>query len=218
MLAPYVARANASLKEVIGESSDEFIFGDRLTRKIETAIGDMICDANVWYITDVFGQKIDFAFHNGGNIRTSLSKGPLTREDIMTVLPFDNYLYVVSMKGSDIIELFNFIGTIPQGNGGFPQMSKEVRYTIDYTGGKGVMKNLTIGGAPVDVNKTYSFCTNDFLLAGGDGYTVLAEKAASPFNTSLTLQTVVIEYIRSLNGIITPATDGRITVIGGVSN
>jgi 5'-nucleotidase/UDP-sugar diphosphatase len=177
----------------------------------------MICDANLWYINDVFGQKIDFAFQNGGNIRTGLSKGLLTREDIMTVLPFDNYLYVVSMKGSDIVELFNFIGTIPQGNGGFPQMSKEVRYTIDYSSGSGVMKDVTIGGAPIDVNKTYSFCTNDFLLAGGDGYTVLQEKAVSPFNTSLTLQTVVIEYVRSMNGIITPALDGRITIIGGVS-
>ncbi len=135
----------------------------------------------------------------------------------MTVLPFDNYLYVVSMKGSDIIDLFNFIGSIPQGNGGFPQMSQEVRYTIDYTGGKGVLKDLTIGGAPVDAGKTYSFCTNDFLLNGGDGYTVLKDKAMSPFNTSLTLQTVVIEYVRSLNGIITPETDGRITIIGGVS-
>jgi 5'-nucleotidase/UDP-sugar diphosphatase len=154
MLAPYVAQADASLKEVIGESAEEFIFGDRLTRKIETAIGDMICDANVWYINEVFGQQIDFAFHNGGNIRTGLSKGPLTREAIMTVLPFDNYLYVVSMKGSDVIDLFNFIGSIPQGNGGFPQMSKEVRYTIDYTSGAGVMKDVTIGGAPIDANKT----------------------------------------------------------------
>jgi 5'-nucleotidase/UDP-sugar diphosphatase len=217
MLAPYVAQADASLKEVIGEAAQEFIFGDRLTRKIETAIGDMICDANVWYINNVFGQKIDFAFHNGGNIRTGLSQGPLTREAIMTVLPFDNYLYVVSMKGSDIIDLFNFIGTIPQGNGGFPQMSQEVRYTIDYTSGSGVIKDVTIGGAAIDADKTYSFCTNDYLLAGGDGYPVLQEQALSTFNTSLTLQTVVIEYVRSLNGIITPELDGRITIVGGVS-
>jgi 5'-nucleotidase/UDP-sugar diphosphatase len=79
------------------------------------------------------------------------------------------------------------------------------------------MKNLTIGGAPVDANKIYSFCTNDFILAGGDGYKIMTTKAMSPFNTSLTLQTVVIEYVRSMNGIITPATDGRITIIGGVS-
>jgi 5'-nucleotidase/UDP-sugar diphosphatase len=217
MLAPYIAKADESLKEVIGETSDEFILGDRLTRKIETALGDMICDANLWYINDVFGQNIDFAFQNGGNIRSNLSKGTLTREDIMNVLPYDNYLYVISMKGSDIIELFNFIGSIAQGNGGFPQMSKEVRYTIDYTSGKGVMKDLTIGGAPVDANKTYSFSTNDFILNGGDGYPVLKDLAVSTFNTSLTLQTVVIEYIRSLNGIITPKLDGRITIIGGVS-
>jgi 5'-nucleotidase/UDP-sugar diphosphatase len=215
MLAPYIEKANASLKEVVGEAADEFVFGNRLTRYQETAIGNLVTDANVWYFKNVYNQQIDFAFHNGGNIRTGLPKGKLTQEQILTVLPFENYLFIVSLKGSDILELFKFIGTIPQGAGGFPQFSSEVRFTIDKTAG-GVVKDLTIGGAPVDPNKTYRFCTNDYLLSGGDGYTVLT-KSENPFNTSLLLSYVVIEYIRSQNGIITPSTDGRLSVIGGIT-
>jgi 5'-nucleotidase/UDP-sugar diphosphatase len=216
MLAPYIKEANASLKEVVGEAADTFVFGNRLTRYQETAIGDMICDANTWYFREVNKQQIDFAFHNGGNIRAELPKGPLTREQILTVLPFENYLFIVSLKGRDILELFNFIASIPQGAGAFPQFSKEVRYTVDYSGGTGKLSDLTINGEPVDSEKTYRFCTNDYLLGGGDGYTIL-QKAEDPFNTSLLLSYVVIEYIRSQNGIITPATDGRLTVIGGVT-
>jgi 5'-nucleotidase/UDP-sugar diphosphatase len=216
MLAPYIEQANASLKEVVGTASADFVFGDRLTRKIETALGDMICDANAWYFRTVYNQQIDFAFHNGGNIRTELKRGPITQENILTILPFENYLFIASLKGSDIIELFNFIASIPQGAGGFAQVSKEVRYTIDYTGGAGKLLDLTIGGAPVDPNRIYRFCTNDYLLGGGDGYTALT-KSVDPFNTSLLLSYVVVEYIRSQNGVITPATDGRITVLGGVS-
>jgi 5'-nucleotidase/UDP-sugar diphosphatase len=215
MLAPYIEKANASLKEVVGEAADTFVFGDRLTRKIETALGDGICDANVWYFRTLYNQDIDFAFHNGGNMRAELPAGPITREQLLTILPFENYLYVASLKGSEIIELFNFIASIPQGAGGWAQVSKEVRYTIDYTDGTGKLQDLTIHGEAVDPDRVYRFSTNDYLLGGGDGYTVLT-KATEPFNTSLLLSYVVIEALQSLGEPVSPTTDGRITVIGGV--
>jgi 5'-nucleotidase/UDP-sugar diphosphatase len=214
LLAPYIEKADASLNDVMGEAADAFIFGNRLTRYQETALGNMITDANVWYFRTVSNQNIDFAFHNGGNMRAELPKGPITRGQILTVLPFENYLFIVSLKGAELIELFNYIATIPQGNGGFPQFSKEVRYTLDVP--NQTISNLTVGGAPIDPNKTYRFCTNDFLLSGGDGYTVLT-KAEDPFNTSLLLSYVVFEYIASQNGVISPSTDGRMQVIGGVT-
>jgi 5'-nucleotidase/UDP-sugar diphosphatase len=214
LLAPYIQKANDSLKEVVGQAADTFIFGNRLTRYQETALGNMICDANAWYFRTVSGQQVDFVFHNGGNMRAELPKGPITREQVLTILPFENYLYIASLKGSEIIELFNFIGTIPQGNGGFPQFSKEVRYTLDIPNKR--VQDLTIGGAPVDPNRTYRFCTNDYVLGGGDGYTVMT-KSQDTFNTSLLLSYVVIEYINSQNGIISPSLDGRMNVIGGVT-
>ena len=58
--------------------------------------------------------------------------------------------------------------------------------------------------------------TNDYLLGGGDGYTIL-NRAQNPYNSSLLLSYVVIEYINSQSGIITPNTDGRMTIIGGVA-
>ena len=214
-LKPYLEKAEASLKEVVGEAADTFILGNRLTRYQETALGNMICDANAWYFNNVQVQNIDFAFHNGGNIRADLPKGKLTREQILTVLPFENYLYIVSLPGTQIIELFDFIATIPQGNGGFPQFSGNVRYIIDKTQGEGVIKELSIGGAPVDPERTYRFCTNDYILGGGDGYEIM-KNAEDRYNTSLILSYVVVEYISAQGGVISPELDGRLEVIGGV--
>ncbi|MCL2441167.1 MAG: 5'-nucleotidase C-terminal domain-containing protein [Treponema sp.] len=216
MLKPYIERANVTLKEVIGEATDTFIFGNRLTRFQETALGNMITDANVWYLRRRMNQQIDFAFHNGGNIRTELPAGPITMERILTILPFDNFLYAVNMTGAHIIELFDFIATIPQGSGGFPQVSYDVHFTIDKTQGNGVISELTIGGEPVDRNRIYRFVTNDYILGGGDGYEVM-NKATEPFNISLLLSYVVTEYIKAQEGIITPILDGRLKVIGGVT-
>ncbi|MDR2493860.1 MAG: 5'-nucleotidase C-terminal domain-containing protein [Spirochaetaceae bacterium] len=209
-LAPYIAKADESLKEEVGEAVAPFVFGDRLPRKQETPLGNAVCDANVWYFRTVYKQDIDFAFHNGGNMRAPLDAGPITREEVLTVLPFENYLYIVSLKGADVIELFTFIASIPQGAGGFAQVSKEVRYTIDYSTGSGALKDLTIRGEPVDPNRTYRFSTNDYLLGGGDGYRVL-KKAENPFNTSLLLSYVFIEWIKA-HTPLNPATDGRIHI------
>jgi 5'-nucleotidase/UDP-sugar diphosphatase len=214
MLKPYIAKASAVLKEVIGEASDTFVFGNRLTRYQETALGNMITDANVWYLRNVSKQQIDFALHNGGNMRAELQKGPITQENILTVLPFENYLFAASMTGAQIIKLFDFIAAISQGNGGFPQFSGDVRLTIDKTSGKGAVKSLTIGGKPVDPNRVYRFCTNDYILGGGDDYTPMLD-ATDRLNTSILLSYVVTEYIKA-NKTIKPVTDGRLTIIGGV--
>jgi 5'-nucleotidase/UDP-sugar diphosphatase len=214
MIEPYAKKAGESLKEVIGTAAEEFEFGNRLPRYQETAVGNLVTDANCWYFTEAQKQNLDFAFHNGGNIRAGLAKGAITREQILTILPFENYLYIVSLKGSEIIELFDVIANIPQGAGGFPQFSKEVRYTIDKQAG--AVAELSIGGSPVDPDKTYRFCTNDFLLGGGDGYAIL-EKSTDRFNTSQLLSNVVIEYIRASGGSVSPVIDGRLTVLNGVN-
>ena len=131
LLQPYVDKANESLKQVVMRTGAEFEFGNRLSRYREIALGDLTSDAQVWYVRSR-GVEADFALTNGGNIRAALPAGDVTKENIMTVLPFENYIYVVSLSGQDVIDLFNFIASIPQGAGGFAQVSREVRYTITY--------------------------------------------------------------------------------------
>ncbi|MHC6202895.1 bifunctional metallophosphatase/5'-nucleotidase [Breznakiellaceae bacterium SP9] len=228
LLKPYIDKAKEELGEVVGHVSQDFPFeaaGKRLTRYQETAIGNLITDLNAWYFRTVKNEPVDFVFHNGGNIRTGLTVGDTTLEKLYTMLPFTNYLYIASLKGSDIIELFDFIATIKQGAGGFPQFSSEVRYTIDYN--QGHVTALTIGGTKVDAAKTYRFATNDYLIRGGDGYTVL-KKATDINNTSILLVDTVAEAFKTLAGgtsirvspdisiraPVSPYLDGRLKVIG----
>lgn len=214
LLQPYVDEAQATLKQVVMTTGAEFEFGNRLSRYREIALGDLTSDAQVWYVQQA-GLEADFALTNGGNIRAALPAGDVTKEAVMTVLPFENYLYVVTLRGSDVIELFDFIATIPQGAGAFAQVSKEVRYTITYADGTGTISGLTINGEPIDPNRTYKIVTNDYLAGGGDGYEVLT-RSTDTFNTSMLLSDVVIEYVKTLSQPVMPETDGRITVIGGV--
>ena len=212
-LQPYVGKAEAALKEVVLTTTAPFEFGAKLPRYQEMPSGDVLADGIAWYVRGI-GVDVDFAFSNGGNIRTALPAGEVTREQILTMLPFENYIYVVTLKGSEVVELFDFIGSIRQGAGGWAQVSKDARYTITYdANGDGTVSGVTVAGEPIDPEKTYRIATNDYLAGGGDGYAVL-QKSSDTFNTAKLLTDVFIDYVKTL-GTYTPATDGRITVVGG---
>lgn len=215
LLAPYVEKANSSLKEVVMQTTAEFDFGKKWPRYKEMASGDLLCDATVGYLKTT-GVTVDFAIHNGGNIRTSLPKGDVTKENIVTMLPFENYVYVVDLPGTVVQELFDFIPTLNQGAGGFPQVSKEVNYTLTYdeNGTHGKISNVTIGGKPIVPNKTYRVGTNDYMANGGDGYTAMTKRTAV-YNASILTNDMFVDYVKTLPQPVTPATDGRIKVVGG---
>ncbi|MDR2841996.1 MAG: 5'-nucleotidase C-terminal domain-containing protein [Spirochaetaceae bacterium] len=222
LLAPYIAQADDSLKEVVLKTSGEFIFEkgsiSRISRYEESASGDLVADSFVWYLNTV-GVPCDFSITNGGGIRSALPKGDVTREAIKTMLPFDNWLYVVKLKGSDVREVFNNAAALNQGAGGFLQVSKNIKLSMVYdaNGANGKVTSIEINGAPIDDNKIYSIATNDYLADGGDGYTVLKDKRLDFINTSMFVTDVVINYAASIATLLAPTTDGRITIAGGVS-
>lgn len=216
MLKPYIEKADASLHEVVMKTTADFEFGKKLTRYREMPLGNFVCDGIAAYVRST-GIAIDGAFTNGGGIRAALPKGNVTRNDILTVLPFENYVYVISLNGEKVQKLFEFIASIKQGAGAFAQVSKEIRYTITYDAeGNGTLSDLTIGGKAVDPKKTYKFATNDYVAKGGDGYEVL-KSSSDTYNTSMLLSSAVIEYAQKLGkGAITPIIDGRIKTINGI--
>jgi 5'-nucleotidase/UDP-sugar diphosphatase len=161
--------------------------------------------------------EIDFGFINGGYIRQGLKKGDITRDDILSIVPFENYLYVVTLSGSDVAALFDYIATINQGARGFPQVSKEISYTITYDekGMNGKISDILINGEKIDLEKMYRIAVTDYLAGGGDGYEVLT-KSVDTFNTSMLISDVVVEYAKSFDSEIYPKTENRINIIGGI--
>ena len=214
ILQPYVDKANASIKDVVLKITAPFEFGARLTRFQEMPSGDFLADAMVWYLEKT-GIKVDGAITNGGGIRTAIPAGDVTKEAIMTMLPFENYVYAVTLKGSDVKDLFNFIGSIKQGAGAFAQVSKSIKYTITYDAdGNGTISDVTINGEPIDENKTYRFACSDYTAKGGDGYEPFT-RSIDTYNSSMILSDVFIEYAKTFTAAVTPKTDGRITIING---
>jgi 5'-nucleotidase/UDP-sugar diphosphatase len=206
VLQPYYNQVEKVLAKVIGKAIGTF--PNRDTRIRETALGDLVADAIQWSTRDL---KPDFTILNSGSIRADLPEGPITEKLIYGILPFDNSITVVTMKGTEVIALFDYIATIPQGKGGFPQVSQGVRFTLNYTTGK--CENILIHGNPIDPGKRYRIVTNSYMAAGGDGYQVFLN-AAVRYDTSVFVRDAVIEYILNFGGIVKPEINGRIRIIG----
>jgi len=204
-LQVYVDKVDAVLSEVIGNATAVFANDD--SRKMETALADIVTDSQQWFV-GTQGLEADFAFQNGGGIRATLGDGDIQKATIYEVLPFDNSIAVVELKGTDVIALFDKAAT-NIGAGAMGQVSKEVK--VSYDSATKTVTELTINGAPVDPAKVYKVACNSYLASGGDGYDVFKNQL-SYYDTSLMQRDAFIDYVIYLGGTITPETDGRITI------
>jgi 2',3'-cyclic-nucleotide 2'-phosphodiesterase (5'-nucleotidase family) len=127
---------------------------------------------------------------NSGSIRDSIAAGDVTKGQLLSVLPYGNYVYTVEITGRDIADALNH-GLGQPGAGAFPQFwgMEVVAKAKELVGADGSrseayeVESATIGGKPLDPDAKYKFAINDFLYSGGDGYTMFAKYDYSEFAT-----------------------------------
>jgi 2',3'-cyclic-nucleotide 2'-phosphodiesterase (5'-nucleotidase family) len=183
-----------------------------VVRGEESAMGNLIADA----LLDATGA--DIALANGGGIRgdTTYDVGhALTRRDILTELPFGNVTTVTELPGSQVLAaLENGVSQVENGAGRFLQLGgATIVYDPSAEAGSRIAEAM-IGGAPLDVNKLYKVVTNDFTMAGGDGFTSLGggRVIIDKGNGNL-MANDVMDYVAKL-GKVSVGVEGRIKKLG----
>ena len=122
----------------------------------------------------------DVSITNGGGIRgdTEYPAGHVfTRKDIFTELPFGNVTTVTEIIGADLLAaLENGFSQIEAGAGRFPQVSG-LTVEVDATKPAGIrVTSVLVNGDALDPAIKYKVATNDYMMAGGDGYTALSQR------------------------------------------
>ncbi len=220
----YKQRMVAVLDNKVGEA-DVDLDGERKNiRRRETNLGNLIADI----LREL--SKADVAIINGGAIRASIKKGEIRIKDIYASLPFDNYIVAIKLTGRQIREaLEHGVSGVEEEEGRFPQISG-LTFKYSPSGERGSrIKEIFVGGQPIDSGKEYVVATNDFLAVGGDGYKVFGEAIKTSKDFSVTggtmkgekvvygdsgkwLRDGVAEYIRE-KGRVAPKIEGRIIEI-----
>lgn len=196
----YAPRAALIEKTVIGSTVSELTH-DRYTFSL---LGEVLTD----YMREV--AAVDVAFINGGGIRRSLAQGNITLGDLYAVEPFDNNLITMQMTGEQIKEVLEY--GLGNGKYGYLQVSG-LRIVCDPNAPIG-KKLLTVNlksGSPLDDKQLYTVATNNFLLDGGDGYTMF-KKAKNIVDTNKVIRDVFAEAIKKA-GKLNMKSDGRIQAV-----
>lgn len=234
------AALNEKLSQVVATTSFDLTINDpvavtedgraiRLIRSAETNLGDLCADA---YRAQ---SGADIAFVNGGGIRVTIPAGEVTLNDILKVHPFGNSMCVIEVTGQQILDALEFgCKDVPGEFGGFLQVSGltyEIHTYIPssvkmdeakmFVGVEGEyrVKNVMVGGEPLDLEKTYTLASHNYKLKNkGDGYTMFEGCTILQDEVKLDNQ-VLIDYItETLGGVIgeeyaEPYGQGRIVAV-----
>ena len=197
----------------------------------ESALGDVIADAQLLATSNVgFGEAV-VSFMNPGGIRADLSyasstanegEGKVTYAEAFTVQPFGNTLVTLTLTGAQIHTLLEqqFTGCTlgyPAGapsNGQAANRIMQVSQGFSYTWQeKGTPcdnvdpDSIMINGLVVDPAASYRVTVNNFMADGGDQYYVLTQ-GTNRLGGALDLDALESYFLA--NGVVQPGSQNRI--------
>ena len=202
-LAPFKAKVDSVMSPVVGR-----VACDMDADRPESKLSNLLADILIWAGKD-FDEKPVFSVYNMGGIRASLSKGDVTIGNVIDVAPFENKLCFMTLKGSQVITLFE---------------------QIAYRGGEGVNHNvraviskdrklvsLKINGEDVNPDADYRIATIDYLADGNDGLPILKAGTNRKMLTdkSNNLRFIIMDFFREKmkeGHEVDAEIEGRITV------
>ncbi len=192
----YEQKIKAEFARVVGRSDVDLV----RQAMAESNVGNLIADA----IREAGGA--DIGLQNGGGIRADLPAGDVTLEHLYTLLPFDNILVTMTLKGEHVLRLLETSG---EQHTRILQISGlSVEYDLNRPAGSRVVR-AGVNGEPVKPDALYRVATNDFLVAGGDRFTAFKEGADLVYGDPL--RDVVGDYLKK-HSPVNPAIEKRIVI------
>ena len=186
---------------------DAGINQDFACRWRETNVGNLITDSYREF------YKADIAFLNGGGIRANIPKGKFTVKDALSILPFGNTICLIETSGKHILNALEYgVSSVQELGGQFLQISG-ANYEYDWS--KDIGKRITtvsVDGVPLDMNKLYTVALPNYILFGGNGFSLLEHsKILVPPASGRKDIEIFVEYCHAMN-LIDAKIEGRIIV------
>ncbi|MCA1425034.1 MULTISPECIES: bifunctional metallophosphatase/5'-nucleotidase [unclassified Bradyrhizobium] len=152
----------------------------------ESALGDIIADAQLLATRDAKDGSAVIALTNPGGIRTDIvpkENGAITFGDVFASQPFRNRLVTMTLTGSQLKDLLEQQWLDPK-RPRILQVSNGFSYTWDASkpfGERVSLEKMTLNGRPIEPGSGYRVTLNDYLAVGGDGFTVAKQGTAPQY-------------------------------------
>jgi 2',3'-cyclic-nucleotide 2'-phosphodiesterase (5'-nucleotidase family) len=181
MLKNYRDSVDKNMDEVLATSKDEL-----LKELPNSTLGNFLADAYLWAAAKHTKQSVDVAFMNHGGIRVNrIAAGKVTRRNIFEVMPFDNALVVIKIKGNLLKSYLDFLAA-DGGGGGVAGLTYRIqdKKAVD----------VLINGSPIDLNKEYVMANSDYAVDGGGGFNSF--KSLQQNRTNYLQRDAILDYCK----------------------
>lgn len=192
-IKPYREHINKDLDSILAFCP---VTLDKNDGKWQSTIGNLMADVALQRGNLVFKVRekkdIDICILNSGGIRAILPKGNVTSRTAFEIMPFENSLVVIALKGEQIFELAAFFITAQK-----PHPLAGITFTI---GKDKIAKNILIQGKPIEKETVYYVATNDYLANGGDNMNFF-KKGIQKYDLDYKLRNILIDYFKAVDVI-----------------
>ncbi|WP_291866082.1 bifunctional metallophosphatase/5'-nucleotidase [Bradyrhizobium sp.] len=206
LAAPIAGRPAGSITETLSRMPND---------AGESVLGDIIADAQLAATRPAANGGAVIAFTNPGGVRSDITRkdeGAVTYADVFASQPFRNQLVTLTLTGRQIKDMLEQQWLDPN-RPRILQVSNGFTYTWDgarSVGDRVAADSLMLNGQRIDPAADYRVTVNNFLAAGGDGFTVFT-KGIAP-QVGVYDVDALYQYFRA-NSPIAPATGNRIVRI-----
>lgn len=161
-------------------------------------MGNLLADytfegADEWAKKNGIPGGVDAAVINVGGIRSTIGAGDILTKSIYEVMPFENELLIVKMKGADLKGLFDYYLTTQKNN--------PVSHLYIETENGMTVKEL-VNGKEVEGTKEYYIATSDYLAMGGDNMAFFGK--GELISTGIKLRDLFLEKFQNNPQVVAP--------------
>ena len=199
-IKPFREHVSKDLDSVLCYAVDTYSKNDG---KLNTAIGNLMADAVYEESNPIFkkrtGFDIDLVLLNHGGIRSIIIKGNVTTKTAFEIMPFENSVVVVKLKGQQVQELIDYLKNAKRAH---PISGLKLVLDKNYN-----TVSATIKGESFDLNKSYFVATNDYLYEGGD-HMDFFKTNDSLYVLNYKIRNVLIDYFTKKD-TLSPVIDDR---------
>lgn len=197
IVKPYSDSVNKLMNVVIGYNEVQLE-----KKKQGNTLGFFITDAYLEMAKQKVDPKVDAAFMNSGGIRLpEISPGAITQGKIFELMPFDNLMVLLKLKGS---LLKQYLDTLAANDGVI-----ESGITMQIVNKK--VQQVMVGGKPLDLNADYTIAHSDYVAMN----TNLLKNINRSTNGYLLRDALLdyVKFIHSQNKKVTVTNTDRISYV-----
>jgi inosine-uridine nucleoside N-ribohydrolase len=211
VVARWESELDQALDVVVGSTAAPLDAVAESVRSGESNLGNLMADAMRW------DTEADIAILNAGSIRSNriYPPGDLRRRDLVAMHPFGGIVCAVEITGQTVIDALNHgFGRLGESTGRFPQVAG-IRFEVDPERPAGDrVHEIVVGTTPLEKDRLYTVAIGDYMLAGGDGYTMFASARVTVGPEQGNMLVTALENLVSDVGQVDPGNEGRIRFAG----